>query len=301
MERALLIVDATKPSGDSLLLPPEWNFCYAPSLGSETTNISSSFFFFFFFSPSAASPLPPVTSTRNLDSESVNRPSWIAVRSSTAVAVDVNRWIAWTFNLSAGQRYFQAITCPAQSDRVPSRSRLVGALGRLELLPQVLVVNLGIVAELEDNETDGRLGEDEHVGRAMRGGRQVKRVKLSEQSVGELSLLLFLWVMCRLQRMCFLDGCRMSRMRLEDRKGQRGGCEEGGSGSEINSAAKREEPNATSCHRGEDGALLIVSPHHHSVLSGWRVVHWKYYPGNVYGLFSLHDLQHLANIAHLTQ
>lgn len=48
-------------------------------------------------------------------------------------------------------------------------------------------------------------------------------MKLSERSVGQLSLLLFLWLMCRLQRMCFWDGCRMSRRRLKDRKGR---CEE---------------------------------------------------------------------------
>jgi hypothetical protein len=70
---------------------------YLPSLGSETMSISSSFFFFFFLSPSSAPP--PVASTRNFDRVSVNRPSWTAVRSSTAVAVDVKREMAWTLSL----------------------------------------------------------------------------------------------------------------------------------------------------------------------------------------------------------
>lgn len=43
-------------------------------------------------------------------------------------------------------------------------SRLVGSLGRLKLLPQVLVVDLGIAAQLEHDKPDGRLGEDEHDG-----------------------------------------------------------------------------------------------------------------------------------------
>lgn len=43
-------------------------------------------------------------------------------------------------------------------------SRLVGSLGRLKLLPQVLVLDLGIAAQLEHDEPDGRLGEDEHDG-----------------------------------------------------------------------------------------------------------------------------------------
>jgi len=71
----------------------------SPSLGSETTSISSTFdLSFFFFLPSSAEP--PTASERNLDSESVNRPSWMAARSSTAVAVDVNRWMAWTLRLA---------------------------------------------------------------------------------------------------------------------------------------------------------------------------------------------------------
>jgi hypothetical protein len=39
---------------------------------------------------------------------------------------------------------------------------LVGLLRGLKLLPQVLVVELVVVAELEDGEADGRLSEDEH-------------------------------------------------------------------------------------------------------------------------------------------
>lgn len=83
------------------------------------------------------------------------------------------------FQSTRGSALSQSNTCPGQSQRIPNCSRLVGALGRLKLLPQVLVVDLGIVAELEDDETDGRLGEDEHVGRSMSGE------KTGEASEGE--------------------------------------------------------------------------------------------------------------------
>lgn len=42
-------------------------------------------------------------------------------------------------------------------------SRLVGTLGGLKLLPEILGVDLSIAAKLEDDETDGSLSEDEHV------------------------------------------------------------------------------------------------------------------------------------------
>lgn len=40
--------------------------------------------------------------------------------------------------------------------------RLVGSFGRLEFLPEVFRVNLGIAAQFEDDESDGCFREDEH-------------------------------------------------------------------------------------------------------------------------------------------
>ena len=129
---------------DSVLLIVE------ASLGSETTSFSSISFFFFFFSPSPAL----TASVMNLDSESVRRPSWIAARSSTAEAVEVKRWIAWTLSLVCQYDY---ATRNARKD-----VRLVGTLGRLKLLPEVFVVELGVVAHLEHDEADSGLSKDEH-------------------------------------------------------------------------------------------------------------------------------------------
>lgn len=44
-------------------------------------------------------------------------------------------------------------------------ARLVGLLRGLKLLPQVLVLELVVIAELEDGKADGGLSEDEHIDR----------------------------------------------------------------------------------------------------------------------------------------
>lgn len=90
IDSCLLIVD---PTGESDLFrkrvhPGPY---HSPSLGSDTIKVSSSFFFFFFFSPSVSPAPPPVASTKNLEKASVNLPSCTAERSSTALAVLVNR------------------------------------------------------------------------------------------------------------------------------------------------------------------------------------------------------------------
>ena len=110
MERVLLMVDAAEVRQITGNQDEGYN---TPSFGSDTMSISSNFFFFFFFSPSA-SPAPPIASIRNFDNVSVSRPSWMAVRSSTAVAVEVNRWIAWTLSL---ERYSHKGTFSVEKDQ----------------------------------------------------------------------------------------------------------------------------------------------------------------------------------------
>lgn len=40
--------------------------------------------------------------------------------------------------------------------------RLVGSFWCFKLFPEILIVDLGITAELEDDETDGGFSENEH-------------------------------------------------------------------------------------------------------------------------------------------
>jgi len=100
-----------------------------------------------------------MASTRNFDRVSVSRPSCIALRSSTAVAVEVNRCMAWTFSLQ-GSTYQQVVRLESGSRQL--YARLVSSFRRLELLPQVFIAQLGIATELEDDEANGGFGKDEH-------------------------------------------------------------------------------------------------------------------------------------------
>ena len=65
------------------------------NFGSETINFCSiADLLFLLFLPSAP-PAAAMDEVRNSCSEDESRPSWIAVISSTAEAVDANRWMAW--------------------------------------------------------------------------------------------------------------------------------------------------------------------------------------------------------------
>lgn len=87
-----------------------------PSLGSDTTNVSAADAD---ADPAAPLPLPCTSSTRNALSDLDSLPSAMAVMSSTAAAVDANRWIDCSLSRLLASAGVSNCLCSSASPSLP--------------------------------------------------------------------------------------------------------------------------------------------------------------------------------------
>lgn len=122
-------------------------------------------------------PLPTISSDKNFFKLLVSFCSCNAVISSTAVAVEVNRWMAFSLSLArwihiwndrggAGAKAGYAHEHYGNSPWRKCCLQLVGLLWCLEVLPDIIALESSVVCELEQTVAKRGLVENQHFCRA---------------------------------------------------------------------------------------------------------------------------------------